>query len=140
MQQRPTLEVASWRSIINIDFIGQMDKVIKGSFVSSTTYERIRQWPVTDIVAKGLVQWPTNIRHYRLVQWLTTRNGTSVTVRDFSHYCTRPRTLYSGLWSLVYSFICTTWKSIFFFKQAYQQPSRITKNKNEDEIRIKILS
>ena len=30
-------------------------------------YERIRQWPVTDIRAKGLVHWPSNIRDWRLV-------------------------------------------------------------------------
>ena len=64
------------------------------------TYERIRQWPVTDIMAKGLVQWPLNIRDWRLVQWLKSRNpdfqifnnsygyGTSATVRDVSQ-CTR---------------------------------------------------
>ena len=64
-------------------------------------FERIHQWP-------GLVQWPSNIRDWRLVQWLTSRNpdfqvfntshgyGTSATVwnsntlhqsrlRDISH-------------------------------------------------------
>ena len=33
----------------------------------------MRQWPVTDIVAKGLVQWPSDIRHWRLVQCLLWR-------------------------------------------------------------------
>ena len=71
-------------------------------------YERISLCTVADIVAKGLVQWPSNIHDWRLVQWLTSRKpafkkfntshgyGTSVTVQDFSH-CTRLRTLYPWL-------------------------------------------
>ena len=64
------------------------------------TNERIRQWSVTDIVAKGLVQWPSKICDWRHVQWLVSRNpdsqifntshgyGMSVNVWDVSH-CTR---------------------------------------------------
>ena len=119
-------------------------------------YERKHRWPVTDIVAKGLVQWPSNIRDWRLVQWLTSRNpdfqifntrhgyGTSVTVRDFSHFMRLYPWLVTGIffqmfritrriiasrnrtgWSfmnndgLLYRFILVTWAvfyiwSVFF--------------------------
>ena len=82
-------------------------------------HERIRQWPVTDKVAKGLVQWPSNILDWRLVQRLTSRNpdfkifdtshsyGTSTTVRDSNtlhqsrlrdiSLCTKLRPLYPWL-------------------------------------------
>ena len=81
-------QCSKYRTMLGSNLMSMIIKALR-------TYERIRQWPVTDKVAKGLVQWPSNICDWRLVHWLTSRNpdfqifnttnhgyGTSATVRD----------------------------------------------------------
>ena len=107
------------------------------------TYERMRQWPATNIKAKGLVQWPSNIHDWRRVT-LIFKFKTNPWLRNSSH-CTglkyfRPVTVtgqqslyqisatvwfqhYIHDWSLVYSFIYwrvnkqlfSSWSSSLYF-------------------------